>query len=144
MANSTQTKHGQDAASSAMDTAKNVASSAAETAKNVASTVADKAREVASAAGRQADSVTGSVGQGVESLGSTVRSYAPHGGMAGNAASTVASGLESTGRYLQQEGLSGMASDLGDMIKRNPVPAVLIGVAVGFLLARVTTSSRSY
>lgn len=143
MANTTQTKHGQDAASAAMETAKNVASSAAETAKNVASNVADKARDVASAAGRQADAATGSVGQGVESLGSAVRSYGPHGGVMGSATSSVASGLESTGRYLQQEGLSGMANDLGDLIKRNPVPAVLIGVAVGFLLARVT-SSRSY
>jgi len=139
MANSTQTRHGQDLASSAMDTAKNVASSAAETAKNVA----DKARDVASAAGKQADAVTGSVGQSVESLGGTVRQYGPHGGVMGGAASSVASGLESTGRYLQQEGLSGMAGDLGELIKRNPVPAVLIGVAVGFLLARVT-SSRSY
>ena len=143
MANSTQTRHGQDLGSSAMDTAKNVASSATETAKNVASNVADKARDVASAAGKQADAVTGSVGQGVESLGSTVRQYAPHGGMVGGAASSVASGLESTGRYLQQEGFSGMASDLGELIKRNPVPAVLIGVAVGFLLARVTSTRSS-
>jgi hypothetical protein len=143
MANSIQTKHGQDAASSAMEAAKNVASGAAETAKNVASNVADKARDVASAAGRQADAVTGTVGQGVESLGSTVRSHAPQGGVMGSAAGTVASGLESTGRYLQQEGFTGMASDVGELIKRNPVPAVLIGVAFGFLLARLTTSRSS-
>jgi hypothetical protein len=77
-------------------------------------------------------------------MGSGLRGYAPNSGMLGSAASSVASGLESTGRYIQEEGISGMVNDLGGLIKRNPVPAVLIGVAIGFLLARATTSSRSY
>jgi hypothetical protein len=60
----------------------------------------------------------------------------------GDAASRVASGLESSGKYLQDEGLSGMAKDLGDLVKRNPIPAMLVGIGIGFLLARAT-SSRS-
>jgi hypothetical protein len=32
--------------------------------------------------------------------------------------------------------MSGMASDLGDMIRRNPIPAVLIGLGLGYLLGR--------
>ena len=32
-----------------------------------------------------------------------------------------------------------MAEDLTDLIRRNPIPALLVGVGLGFLLARATT-----
>jgi len=32
-----------------------------------------------------------------------------------------------------------MAEDFTSMIRRNPVPSLLIGVAVGFLIARATS-----
>jgi uncharacterized membrane-anchored protein YhcB (DUF1043 family) len=35
-----------------------------------------------------------------------------------------------------------MASDVTEMIKRNPIPALLMGIGLGFMLARLT-SSRS-
>ena len=54
----------------------------------------------------------------------------------------IAGRLERGGQYLQQEGLSGMADDLTSMIKRNPIPALLMGVGIGFILARLT-STRS-
>jgi hypothetical protein len=54
----------------------------------------------------------------------------------------VASTLEQGGRYIQEEGLSGMTDDLTNLIKKNPIPALLFGIGIGFLLARVT-SSRS-
>ena len=57
--------------------------------------------------------------------------------MLGSAASGVASALDRTGDYLQDQGLSGMGGDFTNLIRRNPIPALLIGVAVGFLLARV-------
>jgi len=60
----------------------------------------------------------------------------------GQATETVANTIERGGQYLQQEGLSGMADDLTTMIKRNPIPALLLGVGIGFILARLT-SSRS-
>ena len=51
--------------------------------------------------------------------------------------------LSSRFRYLREEGLSGLASDLTDMIRRNPIPALLIGLGVGFLLARALSSNNS-
>jgi hypothetical protein len=33
-----------------------------------------------------------------------------------------------------------MANDLTDLIKRNPIPALLLAVAVGVLIARATRS----
>jgi hypothetical protein len=52
----------------------------------------------------------------------------------------VASALDSTGHYLEEQGLSGMAEDLTNLIRRNPIPALLIGVGLGYLLARMTRS----
>jgi ElaB/YqjD/DUF883 family membrane-anchored ribosome-binding protein len=56
--------------------------------------------------------------------------------MLGSAAGYTASGLERTGRYIEEQGVSGMMDDLTDVIRRNPVPAVLIGLGVGFLIGR--------
>jgi hypothetical protein len=60
--------------------------------------------------------------------------------MLGSAASRVADTLDSGARYLEQEGLSGMAGDVTEMVRRNPIPALLIAVAVGVLIARATRS----
>jgi hypothetical protein len=61
--------------------------------------------------------------------------------MLGSAASGVASALDRTGDYIREQGLSGMANDFTNLIRRNPIPALLIGVAVGFLFARATSRS---
>jgi hypothetical protein len=90
--------------------------------------------------GDRADSAVSSVGSGMQSVADTVRDKGPQSGMLGKAASGVASGLESGGRYLEEQGLSGMADDLTNLIRRNPVPALLIGVGIGFLLARLLRS----
>jgi len=76
----------------------------------------------------------------MESLGETVRSKGPESGFLGKATGAVAGALESGGKYLEDKKISGMADDLTDMIKRNPIPALLIGVGLGFLLARTFRS----
>jgi hypothetical protein len=60
--------------------------------------------------------------------------------MLGDATSTVAKTLEQGGKYLQKEGLTGMADDLSEIIRKNPIPAVLVGIGVGFMLAQLTRS----
>jgi hypothetical protein len=52
-----------------------------------------------------------------------------------NAANRVADTLERSGRYLEEEGLTGMADDLTGVIKRYPIPAILVGIGVGYLIA---------
>jgi hypothetical protein len=116
------------------------ASNVLDKAKQAASTVADKARDVASNVGQKAESATESVGSGMQSLAGTIRDKGPQGGVLGGAASGVASALDTTGRYLEEQGLSGMAEDLTNLIRRNPIPAMLVGVGFGFLLARMTRS----
>jgi hypothetical protein len=128
-----------EAASTVADRARDAASSVASGVREAASTAADRARQAASAAGKTAEEYTGRVGSGMEQLAGTIRESAPTTGYLGGAAATVADTLESGGRYLQEEGLSGMASDLTEMIKRNPIPALLVGIGIGFLLARATS-----
>jgi hypothetical protein len=123
-----------------MDTAKETASNVADKAKQAASNVADRAKEVASAAGEKADSAVSSVGRGMESLAGTIRDKGPQSGVLGGATSSVASALDSTGRYLEEQGLSGIGEDVTNLIRRNPIPALLVGVGLGFLLARMTRS----
>jgi hypothetical protein len=71
---------------------------------------------------------------------SDVKNKAPSSGYLGSAAQSVASGLESGGRYLENQGLSGMGEDLTNLIRRNPIPALFVGIGLGFLLARLTRS----
>jgi hypothetical protein len=109
-------------------------------AKQAAGTVADKAKDVASTVGQKAENATEAVGSGMQSLAGTIRDKGPQGGVLGGATSGVARALDASGRYLEEQGLSGMAEDVTNMIRRNPIPAVLIGVGLGFLLARLTRS----
>ena len=96
----------------------------------------EKAKGAAAAAGQKADAAASTVGEGMTSLAHTIREKAPHTGMLGSASSQVASGLESGGRYLQREGFQGMMHDLTQLIRSNPIPALLIGAGIGFLLAQ--------
>ncbi|HXG11521.1 MAG TPA: hypothetical protein VNK04_17330 [Gemmataceae bacterium] len=112
-----------------------------EKAKDVAAGAARSAGEAMAAAGRRAEDAAATVGSGMQQLAGTIRENAPREGMLGTASSAVARTLESSGRYLQEEGFRGMLDDLSGLIRRNPIPAVLIGIGIGFLLARTTSRS---
>lgn len=132
-------------AQNAMDTASTMASNAAsavrDKAKDVASTIGEKAKDFASGFGDRAESAVSSVGQGIQSVGDSLRDKGPHDGFMGKANSAISSALHEGGHYLDEQGLGGMADDITKMIRRNPLPAVLLGVGLGFMLARM--SSRS-
>jgi len=134
------TERAGEAASNVAHRAGEVASNVASGARDLASNVAHRAGDAASAVGQRADSAVESVGSGMQSFAGTVRDHGPASGVLGSATSAVADTLENTGEYLESHGLSGMAGDLTDLIRRNPIPALLIGIGVGFLLARATRS----
>jgi hypothetical protein len=123
------------------DKAKEAVADAGSKVKETASSVAQKVGDAASFVGQKAQDASTSVGSGMKSLGGTIREHAPSGGMFGNAGGAVADTLESGGRYLQEHGLSGIGDDVTNLIRRNPIPAVLIGIGVGFLVARATSRS---
>lgn len=141
MATATRTGSSQDFMNKAQDTATAAGSQASDKAKEIASNVAGKAKEMASNMGNKAEDATHAFGSGMQSLAGTIRDHSPQSGMLGSATGSVASSLESGGKYLQQEGLSGIANDITDLIRRNPLPSLLVGVGIGFILARATSRS---
>jgi hypothetical protein len=120
--------------------AKDMGSQALDTAKDVAANVAQKAGDVASFIGKKAEDATSAVGSGIQSVGSAIREKGPQSGVIGSASSAVGSTLESSGKYLSDQGLSGIGEDLTNLIRRNPLPALLIGIAAGYLIARATAT----
>jgi hypothetical protein len=141
MAIATKPGNTQDFMNKAQDTAQEAGRQASEKAKDIASNVAGKAKDVAANVGHKAEDATHALGSGMQSLAGTIRDYSPESGVLGTATGSVASSLESSGKYLQQEGLSGIANDITEVIRRNPLPALLVGVGVGFILARATMRS---
>ncbi len=113
------------------------ASQAGEGVQQAASAAMSKAQEVAGSAGKRVDEATTALGERAKSLAGTLRERGPHDGMLGSATGAVADSLENTGRYLQEEGVLGMAEDVTELIRRNPIPAMLVGVGIGFMLAKM-------
>jgi hypothetical protein len=116
-----------------------VTSSLRELVQDAASGITHAAEGAASYVGKKAGQATAAVGGGLTAAGSNVREHAPQGGMAGGASCAVADSLENTGRYLQTEGLTGVADEVTSLVRRYPIPAVLVGVGVGFLISRAAT-----
>jgi hypothetical protein len=135
------TERAKQAAGQAVEKGKEAAGQVYEKGKQAAGAAAEAAKHAASAVGHQADVMAASVGQTAENAANVVRNHTPKDGIVGAAADKVAGALEQGGKYLQQQGLTGLADDLGEMIKRNPIPAMLVGVGLGILLARATSRS---
>jgi len=132
-------------ASNLADQAKSAAQNVGEKARQAGEYAGEKARQAGEYARDKADSAVSGAGKGMESLAGTIRDRGPQEGLLGKATSGVANTLDSAGRYLDEHGMSGMVDDMTSMIRNHPLPAVLIGVGIGFMLARLTsTSSRSY
>jgi len=129
-----------ETASNVADKAKDVASQAVDKAKDAASHVGEMVSNAASTAGRRADDFASSAGSTIKNFGDTIREHAPREGVLGTAAKTAADTTKQVGRYLEEEGLSGMMEDLTSLIKRNPVPSILVGVGLGVLIGRMMRS----
>jgi ElaB/YqjD/DUF883 family membrane-anchored ribosome-binding protein len=129
-----------DAAGNVVDKAREAAAQVGEKAKEAAGSVGEMVGQTATAVGRKADDLTSSAGTSIKNFGDTIREHAPQSGVLGEASKTVANTTKQVGQYLEQEGLSGMVEDLTNLIKRNPVPAILVGVGLGVLIGRVMRS----
>jgi len=60
-------------------------------------------------------------------------------GAIATATTAVADGVESASSYLQERKFEDMATDLTALIRRYPVQSLLVGVGLGYILARLTT-----
>jgi len=114
-------------------------SGGAQTAGTALDEKSDEARvvadEMAAAAAAKAGQSMSAVGEKIGSLAETIRGRAPHEGAMGTAATTVANKLDAAGSYLQEKDVDHMMGDLTGVIRRYPIPALLIGLGIGYLLA---------
>src|SRR5262249_26580042 len=85
----------------------------------------------------KAEQATKAVGAGMESLGGAIHEREPAQGTMHNMGEAVAAKLEGGGRYLESRGLKGVGEDVPNVIRRNPIPALLVGLGVGILLAHL-------
>jgi len=132
----------QDVASNVGHKAQDLVSNVGQKAQDLASNVGHKAQDLASTVGHKAEDATAAVGSGMHTVADRVREYSPHEGMLGSASKAVADSIDSAGKYVEDKNLSGMMEDVTGLIRRNPIPALLLGLGVGFLIGRAL-SSRS-
>jgi len=111
-------------------------------ARQMASDVGAKARDLGQSAKEQMEAGASALSSGIRNVASSLRENAPREGMMGTAASRLADTLERGGSYLEQEGVNGLLEDVGTLIRRNPVPAVCIGIGLGFMFAHMVRSER--
>jgi uncharacterized protein YjbJ (UPF0337 family) len=85
----------------------------------VAATVTTAAQDVASSVAETAGTAAGKAQE-----------------MVGAAATAVTDTVAGAGTYLQDKGMQALPADLNGLIRRYPVPAVLIGLGIGLLVGR--------
>lgn len=95
-----------------------------------------KAQELGTAAAEKVGGATKVVGEQISSLAGTIREKISQEGTIGSAAQTVANQLDNAGSYLQDKALGNMTQDVSELIRRYPIPSLLIGVGLGYLLSR--------
>jgi hypothetical protein len=98
----------------------------------------EQAAPPASAASTAANQATSAVGEQLGSLADVIRDKAPREGTAGRAATAVADKLEAAGAYLQETKVEHVAGDVTELIRRYPMAALLLGLGIGYLVARST------
>ena len=95
----------------------------------------EQTQESASEAATRAREIASKVGHKVKELAEKVREKSPHETVR-ETTYKVADKLESAGSYLEEKDFGNMINDVGSLIRRYPWKSLLIGVGVGFFLAR--------
>jgi ElaB/YqjD/DUF883 family membrane-anchored ribosome-binding protein len=126
----------QETAQTVGQKAQEFAHTAGQKAQEFAHTAGQKVQEAATTVGHKAEDTTAAVGRGLENAADRVREKLPHEGMLGRASEAFADTLDRTGRYIEERNIRGIANDVTEVIRRNPIPAVLVAVGLGFLLGR--------
>jgi methyl-accepting chemotaxis protein len=125
-----------DKAHDTIDAARDKAADLADQAQRAGAQVADQAQKVGSQVADKADAATTTVGEKMTDVAQTIREKAPNSGPVADAADTAAQTLERAGSYLRDQDLSDIRADLENIIRQHPIESLLIGLGVGYLLAR--------
>lgn len=119
----------------AVDKAKEAVASVGELAGDAACAVGSMASQAACDVGKKADNLTASAGVGIQQWGDRLSKNAPHAGVLGSASQAFARTVKDGGEYLEDAKLSGITEDIAKLIRRNPIPAVLIAIGLGWCAA---------
>ena len=109
-----------------------------DTVKDKAADLKDQAQEAGAVAAAKADDAMTATGDQMQSFAQTIREKAPTEGRVGEVAQQAATALERGGTYLQQSDLNGVRDDLEQIVRRYPVQSLLVGLGIGYLVARAT------
>jgi len=119
------------------DKAREAVGSVGEMANHAASAIGEIASNTAHNVVEKADSLTAQAGCGLRSLGDKLSDGGLQQGMLGSASQAVAKTMHASGDYIDRAKLSGMTSDVADLIRRYPMYSMLVGVGLGCLAARM-------
>jgi hypothetical protein len=136
MSNSSDSPAGQSQWDQASESAQTAATAAGQMAGHAALGVGELAGQAVGEVGRRADDAVASAGHGIQELGERLRQRSPEGGPFGAASRAVARGVQEGGEYLEESKLSGMADDVSNLIRKHPIPSILIGIGIGWFVGR--------
>jgi hypothetical protein len=114
----------------------NAASKGAGTFRRFARTVTGKAGDLAERVSTSADSAIDTLGERIGDVGESISDRTSGMGWMERAGHAVAGGLQDAGRYMKRQNLRGMVMDVGGVMRRNPGKTILVGLGVGYLIAR--------
>ena len=124
-----------ETAASVGELASDVATAVGAMASKAACDASSIASQAACDVGKKADDLTASAGAGIQQWGDMLSKNAPHGNVLGSASQVVAQSVKDGGDYLEHAKLSGITEDIAQLVRRNPLPAVLIALGVGWFVA---------
>jgi len=115
--------------------AKEAAAFVGEMALHAGSAVGAIANQAAGDVSKRADDLTSNAGVSIQGLGNRISQNAPHSGVLGSASQAFAKSVKDGGEYIEGAKFSGMSEDLAQLVRRNPIPAVLIAIGLGWFAA---------
>ena len=124
-----------DTAASMGELASDAASAVGAMASKAACDAGSMASQAACDVGKKADSLTANAGAGIQQWGDRLSKNAPHEGVLGSASQAFAKTVKDGGEYLEDAKLSGITEDIAQLVRRNPIPAVLIALGLGWFAA---------
>jgi len=98
--------------------------------------VTAKAQELGATAANKANEAATVVGDNMGSVANVIRENAPREGAVATAATAIVDGLESASSYLREKKYDHLAKDVTALVRTYPVQSLLIGIGLGYLLAR--------
>jgi hypothetical protein len=115
----------QNAAGNLADKTRDATRSTVESVRDTATGVMDRAKDVA-----------GNVADTARDWASGAVNAVKDSDVVNKAEQYVSNAWETGSRYIHEHNLSDMAEDVAGVIRRNPIPAMLVGIGLGFILAR--------